>query len=155
MVIALCCACVLWPQEPASPAPVAKAPVADEGDYVTIHDVPLPKDVVLEVGGLALRGNTMFVATRRGEIWRLEDVAGAAPRASLWAEGLQEPLGLLDHDGWLYCSQRGELSRLRDADGDGRMDELQTVAQGWPLLRPAEQRRLSFVMLMVFVPAAK
>jgi hypothetical protein len=129
-------AAFLWlalPQEPASPAPVAKPPAPDEARYVAIHDVPLPPEVVLEVGGLALRDDTMFVTTRRGEIWRLQAVGSAAPRASLWAEGLQEPLGLVDHDGWLWCVQRGELSRLRDTDGDGRMDELQTVAQGWPL----------------------
>lgn len=123
----------LPPQEPASPAPIVRAPSADEAKYVAIHDVPLPANIVLEVGGLALRGETMFAATRRGEIWRIEHVAGTAPRASLWAEGLQEPLGLLDLDGWLYCVQRGELSRLRDRDGDGRMDELETVADGWPL----------------------
>ncbi len=133
MVIAFVCSLVLLPQEPASPGPVTKPPHANEAEFVAIHDVPLPKDVVLEAGGLALRGNTMFVATRRGEIWRIDDVAGAAPRASLWAEGLQEPLGLLDHEGWLYCVQRGELSRLRDRSGSGRMDELETVASGWPL----------------------
>lgn len=124
--------CVLA-QEPAPDAPVRKQPPADEAKYVTIVDVPLPPDVVLEVGGMVLRGDTMFVATRRGEVWRIEHVDAAVPRASLWAEGLQEPLGLLDHDGWLYCAQRGELSRLRDRDGDGRMDDLETVADGWPL----------------------
>lgn len=121
-------------QEPAAaPAPAIAAAAADDDRYVEIVDLELPPDCVLEVGGLAVRGDDLFVATRRGEIWRIADAHGAAPQFSLWAEGLQEPLGLLDRDGWLYCSQRGELSRLRDADGDGRMDELQTVAQGWPL----------------------
>lgn len=95
--------------------------------------MPLPPEVVLEVGGLVLRGQTLFVATRRGEVWQLDGVDSPAPKATLWAEGLHEPLGLVDHDGWLYCAQRGELSRLRDQDGDGRMDQLETVAQGWPL----------------------
>jgi hypothetical protein len=79
------------------------------------------------------RGDDTFVCTRRGEVWRITDAGGAEPKCSLWAEGLQEPLGLLDLDGWLYCSQRGELSRMRDTDGDGRMDQLETVTQGWPL----------------------
>ena len=133
MVNPLWCVVLAWPQEPASPAPVAKVAVVDEARYVAIHDVPLPPEVVLEVGGMVQRGDALFVATRRGEIWRIDAAASAAPHASLWAEGLQEPLGLLDVDGWLWCAQRGELSRLRDADGDGRMDELQTMAQGWPL----------------------
>lgn len=125
--------CLLGPQEPASPEPVRKPAGPDEAKYVAIVDVPLPADVVLEVGGMVLRDDAMFVATRRGEIWRLQDPAGPAPRPALWAEGLQEPLGLVDHGGWLYCVQRGELSRLRDQDGDGRMDCLETVADGWPL----------------------
>ena len=125
--------CALPPQEPASDGPVAKAPDPHEDDYVAIVDVPLPPEAVLEVGGMVLRSDTMFVTTRRGEVWRLQDVYGPAPHATLWAEGLSEPLGLVDHDGWLYCSQRGELSRMRDRDGDGRMDELETVADGWPI----------------------
>jgi hypothetical protein len=121
------------PQEPASPAPVAATAAADEAEYVQIVDVPLPADVVLEVGGLVERAGELFVCTRRGEIWRIAGACTDAPVCSLWAEGLQEPLGLVDHDGWLWCAQRGELSRLRDRAGRGRMDELQTVASGWPL----------------------
>lgn len=133
MVNLLFCCLSLLPQEPASPGPIDALPSPDEARYVELVDVPLPPEVVLEVGGLVLRGQTMFVATRRGEVWRLDGVDSPAPKATLWAEGLHEPLGLVDHDGWLYCAQRGELSRLRDRDGDGRMDELETVAQGWPL----------------------
>ncbi|MEO6594254.1 MAG: auracyanin family protein [Planctomycetota bacterium] len=133
MVNALFVACLLLPQEPASPAPVPKAPDADEGAYVQIVDVPLPEHVALEVGGMVQRGKDLFVCTRRGEVWRITGGETEAPKCSLWAEGLQEPLGLLDHDGWLYCAQRGELSRMRDRDGGGRMDELETVAAGWPL----------------------
>jgi hypothetical protein len=121
------------PQEPASPAPVAAPPASGEARYATIVDVPVPDGVVLEVGGIAERERELFVSTRRGEVWRIEDPYAPKPKFSLWAEGLQEPLGLLDHDGWLYCAQRGELSRMRDADGDGRMDELETVASGWTL----------------------
>ena len=64
---------------------------------------------------------------------RQEDVDGKEPKPTLWAEGLMEPLGLIERDGWLYCSQRGELSRMRDTTGDGRMDELETFADGWPI----------------------
>jgi len=133
MVSALLLLLLASPQEPASPEAVRKDPSAREARYVEIVDVPLPDDVVLEVGGMVLDGERMFVATRRGEVWRIDDVAGESPRPSLWAEGLQEPLGLVERDGWLYCAQRGELSRMRDADGDGRMDELETFADGWPI----------------------
>ncbi len=120
-------------QEPAAAGPVRAEPSTLDERYVAIDTMPLPDDCVLEVGGMVARGDELFVATRRGEIWRIVGANGNAPKFTRWAEGLQEPLGLLDHDGWLYCSQRGELSRLRDTDGDGRMDDLQTVAQGWPL----------------------
>jgi hypothetical protein len=126
-------ATALVAQEPASPAPVRAEPAPIDDRYVEIRTLELPDDVVLEVGGLAQRGDDLFACTRRGEIWRIANASGDAPKFTLWAEGLQEPLGLLDVDGWLYCSQRGELSRLRDRDGDGRMDELQTVTSGWPL----------------------
>ncbi|MCK5944153.1 MAG: auracyanin family protein, partial [Planctomycetes bacterium] len=133
MVSALALFALFVPQEPASPGPVPKPPKPDEAAYVEIVDVPLPEDCVLEAGGMVLQGDTMFVATRRGEVWRIEGVSGDQPKANLWAEGLMEPLGLIERDGWLYCAQRAELSRMRDRDGDGRMDELETVADGWPI----------------------
>ncbi|MBK8976087.1 MAG: hypothetical protein IPM29_09180 [Planctomycetes bacterium] len=123
MVIALCAMTLLLaPQSP---------DLADE--FVSIVDVPQPADVSLEVGGLLPRGDELFVSTRRGEIWRLQHATSAAPEYSLWAEGLQEPLGLLEHDGWIWVAQRGELSRMRDSDGDGRMDQLETVCSSWEL----------------------
>lgn len=133
MVTLLALTLLAAPQEPASPGPVPKKALPDESTYVEIVDVPLPPEVVLEVGGLVLKDKTMFVATRRGEVWRIEDVDGKEPKPTLWAEGLMEPLGLIERDGWLYCSQRGELSRMRDTTGDGRMDELETFADGWPI----------------------
>lgn len=133
MVMLFALSLLALPQEPASEGPVAKPALPDEATYVEIVDVPLPPDVVLEVGGMAQFGDAMFVATRRGEVWHIEDVAGKAPKPTLWAEGLMEPLGLIERDGWLYCAQRAELSRMRDSNGDGRMDELETVADGWPI----------------------
>lgn len=115
---------------------ICAALLAPQGDPpFRIVDVPQPKDVVLEVGGILVRGDALFVCTRRGEVWRIDDAAGAAPRYSRFAEGLQEPLGLLDdEDGTsLLVAQRGELSRMRDRDADGRMDVLETLAAGWPL----------------------
>lgn len=128
----------LLPQEPASPGPVAKPASPDEAAYVEIIDVPLPDDVVLEVGGIVLQADTIFAATRRGEVWRIENASSNDPKATLWAEGLMEPLGLIapqgeGQKGWLYCAQRGELTRMRDSNGNGRMDELEVVADGWPI----------------------
>ena len=40
-------------------------------------------------------------------------------------------LGLAWHDGALYATQRSEVTRLRDTDGDGVADEYLTAAKGW------------------------
>ena len=104
-----------------------------EADYFEVIDFVAPEEVVLEVGGLLPLEDALLIATRRGEIWRVDDAFGSKPIFSLWAEGLQEPLGLLAHEGWIYAMQRGELSRMRDSSGDGRMDDLETVADGWHL----------------------
>ncbi|MEC7584999.1 MAG: auracyanin family protein, partial [Planctomycetota bacterium] len=106
--LVLLAASSLVAQEPASPQPVRAKPLEGDARYVEIIDVPLPEDVILEAGGIVCRDDDLFVCTRRGEVWLIEDAYGEAPKASLWAEGLQEPLGLLDHEGWLYCGQRGE-----------------------------------------------
>ena len=119
VMLSLCLA--LLPQGPA------------DDRFVEIVDLPQPEGVVLEVGGILARGQQLLVSTRRGEVWQIDDAYGDAPRYTLYAEGLQEPLGLLEKDGWVYVAQRGELSRMRDVDGDGRMDELETVSGGWPL----------------------
>ena len=49
----------------------------------------------------------------------------------LWASGLADTLGLAERDGWLYAVQRGEVTRLKDVDGDGRADVFETVCDDW------------------------
>jgi len=118
-------------------APLALAApqgLAEESDYYRIVTLRAPDDVVLEVGGIALLSDGRpLVCTRRGEVFVVEnayDPDGAA-RYTLFAEGLQEPLGLLVHQGWIYVAQRGEVSRMRDVDGDDRVDEIETVCDLW------------------------
>ena len=94
--------------------------------------------IVLEVGGIALLPDGRpLVCTRRGEIWRLENAYSGDGREvgfELWAEGLQEPLGLLvqqeGEETYVYTAQRGELTRMYDKDGDGRADLLASTEVG-------------------------
>lgn len=114
------------------PAPGPRA----ESRYYSVETLALPEHVELEVGGLLVRPDGAILAcTRRGEVWCIRDafVAGREPRFTRFAQGLHEPLGLLEHEGWIYVAQRGELSRFRDVDGDDRMDELETVCDAWPI----------------------
>jgi glucose/arabinose dehydrogenase len=108
-----------------------------EEEYYEVATIPTPDDLVLEVSGIeVLEDGTALVATRRGNVYRVtgawdDDVSDA--QFHLYAQGLQEPLGLLSHEGWVYVMQRGELSRMRDTRGDGRIDELETVCDLIPI----------------------
>jgi len=105
----------------------------EEAKYYKIIDVPIPKEVVLEVGGLALTEDDQLSAcTRRGEIWMIDQPYSQQPKFSLFARGLHEPLGLAYKDGGFYSVQRGELTRLEDRNGDGKADLYRTIFS-WPL----------------------
>ena len=117
--------------------PSADAPrVPTENDYYRLTTVPIPEGVVLEVGGLeTLPDGRLGVATRRGEVWIIENPSslnGGRPHFTRFAQGLHEALGLMYRDGALYTAQRSELTRLRDVDGDGKADRYETV-YSWPL----------------------
>ena len=77
-------------------------------------------------------GGKLAVSTRRGEIYLVEnplaDDPGKQSKFVRFAHGLHEVLGLAYRDGWLYVTQRGELSRIKDSDGDGVADRFETVA---------------------------
>jgi glucose/arabinose dehydrogenase len=106
-----------------------------EADYYPVVTLSVPEEVTLEVSGLAiLPDGRPLAATRRGEVFVIENAYsadGEEVEYRLFTDGLQEPLGLLLHGGWIYVTQRGELSRMRDVDGDDRMDELETVCDTW------------------------
>ena len=112
------------------------ARVAAENDYYRMSSIPIPENVVLEVGGLeTLPDGRLAIATRRGDVWVVENPAGVnggRPHFTRFAQGLHEALGLAYRDGALYTAQRSELTRLRDLDGDGRADRYETV-YSWPL----------------------
>lgn len=108
----------------------------EESDYYELQPLPIPEDIVLEVGGMStLPDGTLGVSTRRGEVWMIENPTmadGEAPHYTRFAQGLHEPLGLAYDDGALYTHQRGELTRLVDADGDLKADRYENV-HSWSL----------------------
>src|SRR5256714_4293541 len=113
----------------------AKAPTED--DYYKLLRYQTPKDQVLEAGAIeALPGGKIAVGTRRGEIWVIENGLTDDPtqaKFTRFASGLHEVLGLAYKDGWLYVTQRCDLSRLKDTDGDGRADVFEVVSDGWSI----------------------
>ncbi|CAM4375155.1 sulfocyanin-like copper-binding protein [Zobellia roscoffensis] len=104
-----------------------------EAQFYDIIDVPIPKDVVLEVGGLALTDDDKLgVSTRRGEVWVIDKPYGKSPNYTKFASGMHEALGLNYKDNSFYLAQRGELTRLTDRDNDGEADVYKTI-YSWPL----------------------
>ncbi|MAB79676.1 MAG: hypothetical protein CMJ89_10035 [Planctomycetes bacterium] len=108
-------------------------------EHYRVIPIPSPKNVVLEVGGIDfLDVGTPIVATRRGDLYRVENAYDEPPlqvRFELFAEGLHEPLGLgiRMENGVeaVYTVQRAELTRLVDEDGDGRADLYETFCDAW------------------------
>src|SRR5262245_50877315 len=108
-----------------------------EEDYYPLIRIPIPKDIMLEVGGIELMPDgKLAVSTRRGEIWMIDKAFENPPsnvKFTRFAAGLHEVLGLAYRDGWLYAQQRGELTKIKDTDGDGRADVFKTVCDFWEI----------------------
>ncbi len=92
---------------------------------------------MLEAGALEmLPGDVLAAASRRGEIYLIDRPFSTDPKEikfTRFASGLHEVLGLAYRDGWLYVTQRGEVTRLKDTDGDGRADVFETVSDAWEI----------------------
>ncbi len=108
-----------------------------ESDFYRITTFESPEGTVLETGAFQLMSDgRLALATRRGEVWMVERPFAesvSAAQFKRFAHGLHEPLGLAERDGWLYVTQRSDLSRLRDANGDGEADEFEVVGDGWEI----------------------
>jgi hypothetical protein len=140
--------------------PDRKAPPT-ENDYYRLITFPLPENVVLEVGGIDFLDKDktkLLVCTRRGEIWRIENLYHDEPglegkplkvrdaegkikevlpepaqvvRFHQMLFGLHEPLGLLVRGDGVYLTQRGELTRVKDTRGKGRFDLVESFCNEW------------------------
>lgn len=104
-----------------------------EEDFFRITKVSAPEGTLLEVGGLTMLPNgDLGIATRRGDIFVVQNPTSKRPFFRKFASGLHEVLGLAYKDGSLYCAQRGELTKMTDTNNDGKADLFETV-YAWPL----------------------
>lgn len=104
-----------------------------EEDFFKIMRVTAPEGTLLEVGGLTVLPNgDLGVATRRGDVFIVENPTSPKPFFRKFASGLHEILGLHYEDGAFYMAQRGELTKLVDTDQDGTADLYETV-YAWPI----------------------
>ena len=110
-----------------------------EEDYYPIVRLPIPPGVVLEGGGMELMPDgKLAISSRRGDIYMVENAFLNPPdpdkvKFTLYAQGLHEVLGLSYYKGWLYATQRCEITKIKDKDGDGRADMFRTVCDDWSI----------------------
>jgi hypothetical protein len=89
----------------------------------SVQSLPTPAGIVCEVTGLDYSDDgTLYICTRRGDVWAQKN--GDWQR---FAHGLHEPMGLLAGPGFAVISQRPEVTRLVDEDGDGTADRYETI----------------------------
>lgn len=100
------------------------------GAPFALEKMPNPPGVDPQVGGLdVLPDGKVAAAFHRGEVMVFDPVAKSWKK---FAEGLQEPLGLVAESASSFLvMQRAELTRLKDTDGDGRADDYETVFDGF------------------------
>lgn len=70
-------------------------------------------------------GTAVIVATWNGDVWRVDGVAEPSPAPLRWrriASGLFQPLGVKFRGSELFITCRDQLARLRDLNGDGEVD---------------------------------
>ncbi len=95
-------------------------------DNFTFEKLPNPPGIDPQVGAMdTMVDGRIAVAFHRGEVMIYDPSSSSW---SLFATGLQEPLGMLvEEGGSILVMQRAELTRLKDTDGDGSVDEYETV----------------------------
>ena len=104
-----------------------------EEDFFKINKLRAPEGTLLEVGGLCtMPDGNLAIATRRGDVYIVENPTSPKPYFRKFASGLHELLGIAYKNGSLYVAQRGELTRLQDANMDGKADIFETI-YAWPL----------------------
>ena len=114
---------------------IAPAHAQKQSDFYVRESIPTPPDEVMELGSIALMpDHKVAVASRRGDIWICTGAHDADVSKVTWkkfASGLHEPFGMFWKDGWLYLTQRPEVTRIKDSDGDGTADTFQTICADW------------------------
>jgi len=111
------------------------AQAQQQSDFYTREEIPMPPGEVMELGSIALMPDQKIAVTsRRGDLWICTGAYGPDLTKVTWqkfAEGLHEPFGMFWKDGWLYLTQRPEVTRIKDSDGDGRGDIFETLNSDW------------------------
>ena len=111
------------------------AHAAEQSDFYFREEIPLPPGEVMEIGSIALMPDQkVAVTTRRGDLWICSGAYGDDLKKVTWkkfAQNLHEPFGMFWKDDALWLTQRPEVSRIKDTDGDGLADSFETICSDW------------------------
>jgi hypothetical protein len=71
------------------------------------------------------------LCSAHGDVWLVDRLKTDKPAWKRFATGLYQPLGLKVVDGEICVIERGQVTRVRDTDGDGEADFLEKVNNRW------------------------
>ena len=119
-----------WAQEVTTTSVAGKADGAFIADTFTLP-AENPWQSWMRPGGFDFTpdGKVAIVATWNGDVWRVDGVMAAAPAPLRWrriASGLFQPLGVKFRGDELFITCRDQLVRLRDLNGDGETDFIES-----------------------------
>ncbi|MBC8355667.1 MAG: hypothetical protein H8E66_27120 [Planctomycetes bacterium] len=106
----------------------------EEAKYYKIVEVPIPDGMAMEAGSFEIMpDNRLAIGTRRGDIYLVSGAFDENPntRYERFASGLDEILGMSYRDNAFYITQQTEVTRITDANGDGRADRFETLSDVW------------------------
>ena len=107
---------------------------AEEAKYYPIVDIPIPSTIPMRPGGLeVLPDGRLAVGTRRGDIYFIDGAFASPPKPTyhLFATGQDEIFSLAWRDGAMLATSFGEVTRIRDLNGDGVADRYETLSNNW------------------------
>ncbi len=120
-----------WPQ-------VVETSIESEpssGPYMLDHILPPidnPWNALCYFAGVDfLPDGRIALCTAYGDVWTVARLDTGRPRWKRFATGLYQPLGLKVLDGIVHVIERGQITRVRDTDGDGEGDFLECFSNRW------------------------